>query len=607
MNLMRHIRNKLKLSKKENPRNDSVDEKVSALKFFKVQGKIIKELYKKYKFETTIIIILSCTLICVNFIDLKFLEYVTNSVSQYMRNGDTHDFHKISVTIGLFLGAFLIMQILENIYNIIREKYLSKISYEVEKKITHKLSIISYEYYENSEFYDKINFATQASEQYSEAVFGITEILRIILMVIVYGIMLSKINTFFIIIILISIIICVIIATKVTDKQLDYWRLYVSPKTRRNNYFKGVLGNRINHQNIQTTRSFSYFANKNDYYNNQNRKNFLKLNLYSFFTKMSVSILFIITFLITALIVGSEVTKGTYEIGYYSMVIALLTNLFSIMSNFSMFMMSENWYIKVLDAYYEVMNFKDDLLKETFQSDVFIEMKNIAYKYVQSENYALSDININFINGEKIAVVGNNGSGKTTLISVILNFLKNYEGIYTNNNIIHTAILQNFGQYQMTIKENIEIGCGGTELSQDKIFDILRKVDLYDFIMTKSDGIYTKLGQLEEGVELSKGQWQRLAIGRLLANEAANVWILDEPTAYLDPLSEIEMYKLIFELSGDRLVFFISHRLGFAKNADRIIVINQGNIIEEGSHNELMDIKSGVYRQMFDLQKELYN
>ena len=201
--------------------------------------------------------------------------------------------------------------------------------------------------------------------------------------------------------------------------------------------------------------------------------------------------------------------------------------------------------------------------------------------------------------------MGVNGSGKTTLISVILSLLNQQKGQYLGREIPKTAILQDFCQYQMTIRQNIEIGCGGRELPEEKIWEILRQVGLYEEVSRMSGGINTMLGQLEEGIELSKGQWQRLVIGRLLANEEARVWILDEPTAYLDPIAEVEMYRQIWKLSGNRLVFFISHRLGFAQNADSIIVIEGGQIAESGSHEQLMKAR-GIYASMFQGQQEWY-
>ena len=92
----------------------------------------------------------------------------------------------------------------------------------------------------------------------------------------------------------------------------------------------------------------------------------------------------------------------------------------------------------------------------------------------------------------------------------------------------------------------------------------------------------------------------------MLAKTDANVWILDEPTAYLDPIAEIELYNMVYNLSGDRLVIFISHRLGFCKNADRIIVIKDGIIAEQGTHSDLMNIDNGYYASMYAAQKEWY-
>lgn len=586
-------------------RKKPASNKVTVSQFFKVQIKIIRELYDVYKFETTFIILLSCVTICSSFIDLKFLEYITNGISEYMANPQADKFTEILYTAGIFIGLMILMIIITNIYNVISNKYQSNIVYETEKKIINKLSKISYEYYESNSFYEKINLAKQASGQYSYAVYGVTQIVQIVLMIIIYGTMLSRLNPIFIVLVFLSILVSVIIAANVTDKQLDYWRVHVSPETRRNNYFKFIISNNVNHQNIQTTRSYPYFTKKYSYYNKRERKNYLKHNLISFSSELATSVLFVIAFLVTAVAVGQGVVSGQYEIGYFTMVVALLINFFTVIKQFTMFIMNDNWYIKVLDAYYEVMGLKENSESSVGCADKAIEISGLKYRYPQSESYALNGIDVNFEMGEKIALVGYNGSGKTTLISIILGLLDKYEGSFSRNNTVCTAVLQDFGQYQLSVKQNIEIGCGGRTMTDEEVINILKKVDLYDFISSKPDGIHTKLGQLDNGVELSKGQWQRLAIGRLLANKDANVWILDEPTAYLDPIAEIEMNKFIFGLAENRLVFFISHRLGFAKYADRIVVINKGEIAEIGTHQELMKT-GGAYAEMYEAQSEWY-
>lgn len=592
---------------KKNPTEKPKREKGTVVQFCKVHGKIILELYREYKLPTTGILLLSMIILSAEFLELKFLEYATNSVSAYM-SGALTSFERIAVVIGLFLLALLVVKILSGVYNLLVQKYQSKIMSDIEKKVVKKLSIICYEYYESNAFYEKINLARQASGQYANAVYSVTQLVNILMMLIVYGWMLSRISLWFVGLLFLSILICSVVAANVTDKQLAYWCSHVSPEERSRSYFMNVFSGRVNHQNIQTGRTLPYFTEKFQYFNKRERKNYLKLNLLSISTELSTSFLFLITFFITAVTVGKGVVSGEYEIGYFTMVIALLTNLFVTIKNFAMFIMKENWYVKVLDAYYEIMNLRQNSEEKCvpLESKNAIELKELRYQYVHAEDYALRGVDLTLEKGEKIALVGENGSGKTTLISVLLGLLDKYEGSYGRTQLVFTSVLQDFGEYQMTVKENIEIGCGGKPLAVEVIDDILKKVGLYDFITSKPDGIYTKLGQLEEGVELSKGQWQRLAIGRLLANTEANVWVLDEPTAYVDPLAEIDMYKLIFDLAGDRLVLFISHRLGFAKNADRILVVAHGIIVEQGTHQSLLTKAGGYYAKMYKAQMEWY-
>jgi ATP-binding cassette subfamily B protein len=289
------------------------------------------------------------------------------------------------------------------------------------------------------------------------------------------------------------------------------------------------------------------------------------------------------------------------------MVTALLGYLFVNVREFSYTVINHTGYAKAVGAYFEIMEIGSEEEKEKEEGDGSVSVKDLKYKYPQSERYALDGVTLSFKKGEKVAVVGHNGSGKTTLMAIVARLLRSYEGELHEGGAVVSAVMQDFVHYQMTVKESIELGCGGRELSEEKIFEILKKVELYDFIMSKPKGIDTNIGQLEEdGVELSKGQYQRLAIARLLANEDSNVWILDEPTAFLDPIAEIETYRHIFDLAGDRLVFFISHRLGFAKHADRIIVTEDGRIVEDGSHSELIARENSVYKKMFESQKEWF-
>lgn len=578
-------------------------DKITPGEFFLIEIKVFRELWKEYRGETTAIIILVMLSAGSQLVEPKFLEYITNAVSAWLDGrGGFGDVIAVAV---LFLLILLLFQCLSCVSNRVTEKYKSKTTAMAEKKITDKLARIPYECYESSDFYDRIHMARQAGGGYWGAVDGITHMVVIVLMLVVYAIMLYRINAAAVAAIYILLSISVVAATKVSDIQTSFYRKHVSPVVRSNDYFRLLLGNRVSQQNIQISGTLPYFGGKYSCYNKQELKNCMKLNTLSFSTELGSSVLFLVIFFGVLYMVGKGVAEGAYEIGYFTMTAALLWNLFSVTKDFIYDILNQSWFVRILGAYYEMLDMKEGKAPEWTHGENFLAVNGIRYRYPQSERYALQGVDARFKRGERIAVVGGNGSGKTTLISIVLGLFSAYEGEIGGDGAVCTAVLQDFGQYQMTVKENIEIGCGGRELPEEEVVRILKMVDLYDFIMEKPDGIYTKLGQLEEGTELSKGQWQRLAAGRLLANRDANVWILDEPTAYLDPIAEIEMYDRIFELAEDRLVFFISHRLGFARKADRILVIHEGKIAETGTHDELCH-KGGIYARMYAAQKEWY-
>ena len=355
---------------------------------------------------------------------------------------------------------------------------------------------------------------------------------------------------------------------------------------------------------------YIYFAKSFNNYNRAERRSYLKLNLLTEITEITGNLLFMAAFFFVAVVLGAKVIRGECEIGYFTMIIALLGSMFEYIKSFSLFLLNNNEFIQVVSCYYEVMEFEEngeaiEKLPDSSEKHAAILAENLHYQYPQAQTSALNGVGLNITKGEKIAIVGENGCGKTTLMSIIMGLLTSYQGNCKIADVECAAVLQDFIEYELTIRENIELGCGGQELPYERIGEILRQVNLYEYVMGLEQGFDTKLGQLDNGIELSKGQWQRLAVGRLLANEKADLWILDEPAAYLDPLAEIDVYKLIFSLAGERTVLFTSHRLGFARFADRILVMDSGKIIEAGTHQELMRL-NGFYAQMFAIQRKWY-
>ena len=250
----------------------------------------------------------------------------------------------------------------------------------------------------------------------------------------------------------------------------------------------------------------------------------------------------------------------------------------------------------------------------------FLEFKGVRFKYPGTDNYILKGISFKMESGRHYAFVGLNGAGKTTITKLLTGLYDEFEGdiLINDKNIseygqgelksFFSVVYQDFARYHITMKDNIRIGGINAMESEDeaeRIKQAVERVGLQETVKKLPDGIDTPLGKIKGGgMDVSGGEWQRIAMARAVMNPAP-VRILDEPTAALDPISESRLYEEYEQISRDKTTIFISHRLGSTKLADEILVIGDGHIIENGTHDELMDL-DGVYTQMYESQRSWY-
>lgn len=251
------------------------------------------------------------------------------------------------------------------------------------------------------------------------------------------------------------------------------------------------------------------------------------------------------------------------------------------------------------------------------ENDCTLELKNVSFKYKDSENYVIRNVNLTVKKGEKLALVGENGAGKSTLIKLIMRLYDVTEGEITFGGVdirkLNTqeyrrkigTVFQDFQIYGAALSENVKTDFV-TESDREKITAALKKADLGSKLEKLPNGIDTELTKefSESGTMLSGGESQKAAIARIFMRDTP-IAILDEPSSALDPIAEYRLNKNMLENAENQAVILISHRLSTTKDADRIVLLEHGQIAESGTHSQLLE-NDGRYAQMWRVQAEKY-
>jgi ATP-binding cassette subfamily B protein len=245
------------------------------------------------------------------------------------------------------------------------------------------------------------------------------------------------------------------------------------------------------------------------------------------------------------------------------------------------------------------------------------EFRNVSFTYPGTNRRVLSDFNFSLSPGQRVALIGENGQGKTTVVKLITRLYDPTEGQILLDGIdlreydlasLHSeigVIFQDFMRYEMTARENIAVGRIEQPHTPEEIEYAAEKSLAAGVVAKLQNGYDQMLGRrFEGGVDLSGGEWQKMALARAYLRDA-QLLILDEPTAALDARSELEVFERFAELTYDKMALLISHRFSTVRMADRIVVLEGGRLVEEGSHDQLIAL-GGRYAAMFEMQAASY-
>ena len=245
-----------------------------------------------------------------------------------------------------------------------------------------------------------------------------------------------------------------------------------------------------------------------------------------------------------------------------------------------------------------------------------IECRDVSFRYPGTDTWALRHVNLKFRVGERLAVVGKNGSGKTTFIKLLCRLYDPTEGEILLNGIdirkysyeeylsLFSVVFQDFKLFSFELGQNV---AASVEVDEERARACLEQAGFGTRLQELPKGLYTSLYKdfEEDGVEISGGEAQKIALARALYKDAPFL-VLDEPTAALDPVAEYEVYTGFNRMVGNRTAVYISHRLSSCRFCDEIVVFDEGQIVQRGSHEALVSQEDGLYARLWNAQAQYY-
>ena len=457
--------------------------------------------------------------------------------------------------------------------------------------------------------YQSRNFIAQGTLMIlSAALIGIQNLLMMIIFIVIsFGIV--KISSFF------------------TKRDKIKFSDAMAPTWRKMNYLESSTKNFDFAKDIRLFNMSNAFFNQlsgvNETYKELNRKHHNRMVLW----EVSLGSVLIVQKILMYTWLVYNVVTGAYQISDFVLYVGLVSTFHASVGYVNWIYSDMRTNSLMINDYRNFVDWKED--RETADEkdghiteinlDKFeFRFENVSFKYPGHDNYVLKNVNLTIKNGAKLAVVGVNGAGKTTFIKLMMKLYEPSEGRILLNDVdikeynreeyfkLFSPVFQNVECFAMPIYQNISFA-EVDKTDMNKINEVLEQSGLSEKINSYEKGIHTNLLKIfdKEGIDLSGGEKQRLAMARALYKDG-KVIILDEPTAALDALAEDRMYREFENMIHGKTAVFISHRLGSTRFCDKIAMFEDGTIVEEGTHEELM-AKNGKYAYMFGIQSQYYD
>ncbi|WP_039972045.1 ATP-binding cassette domain-containing protein [Brevibacillus agri] len=557
-------------------------------------------------------------------ISLWLTKELINSITSNLQTNNSDYMQVFLLLCAQFLLSIIVAS-LQKIQQYMDRHEITKLSLKLNQLYLRKTTTVPLNAFDDPELHNYVNrLQGDKGESFLSPYQDLLEVCKSVITIFSFLIFLLSFHWALFILSIISALPIYFVQSKFGNKKFELIKSQTT-NLREMNYINYLLSDRHSAKEIRIYELGAYFINRWSSIFSMNAVRRLNLFRKQQISEVGAEGVTSLLYMLSALIIIWLASETTIQIGDFVAIGQAVQGTQNMINQaaFSLARIYEkSLYIK---DYFEFIDFEfgnNDLVPRVEEFPIplkkGIRFRNVTFRYSNNTKVILNDISFSIRHGEKIAIVGENGSGKSTLVKCLMGLYPITSGkIYFDNVdaelITHaslrkniTAIFQDFSKYPFSVKDNIVFG--DIERATDTF--LIKKVacatGVDEFVGKFENGYETILGNfLEKGEDLSGGQWQKIALSRALYRDC-QILILDEPTAALDPKSEKDVYMGFEKIAKNKTTIFITHRMSTARLADRIFVMKNGRIIEEGSHDELMLLEKEYYR-MYKMQTHWYS
>jgi ATP-binding cassette subfamily B protein len=504
-----------------------------------------------------------------------------------------------------------------------RNLFVRRVQLEAERRLLAQASKVDIGHFDNSDWHDRLARAKRdVSWRPGDLTWSVLGLSGNIVTIVLMASLLASLHYLLVILALAAAALSLALERQITSRLYEFF-YKETPEEREREYMGDLLAQSRTTKEIRAYVLADYLLGRHGKLSEDLFKQ--REQMYRSATRIS---------LLTGLVTGTTLAlayafvavqgvAGAIDPGGVVLVIGAFTSVSGTLGQISSTFVAVDQHTTFLDDYFSFLSIEPLVPAPAKPRSVpnrlsdGIEFDNVTFSYPGGTEPAVAGLSLRIRSGELIALVGENGAGKSTLVKLLLRFYDADQGSVRvggvdlkdlNPETLRSRIgvlFQDYASYELTIRDNVVMGRPDVEVNDERVMEALRDSRSEWLVKKMSNGLDSKVGRLfEGGHDLSGGEWQRLALARIMYRDA-DIWILDEPTSSLDPEAEAAIFAELKENLRGRIGIVISHRFSTVRIADRIAVIADGRVTELGAHEELLAAE-GRYAQLFELQAAGY-